>query len=333
MRKVFPINEISQKRPRQIIDDMSSAHYSLLRTLGCGSYNVAYAWVRFACLFFLNMARNRARKHTDKPYCTALKEALSGIFACGAPSYIPPTASFPKLRDDEGNYDCGLIIGFNHPSLGEIIRLMGICMRSYPDRKYLFPVNIIWFEALAPVIRRLEELDFYITPIITPSAKETLLSRCKTPEQKALVERLARGFSDVYVSRCAEFIADKQITLVAPSARRREHIFPDVESSIGHKPIDPQTMTLITASLLRKKHKFALLPVAVIPPVDASRGLNLLQRYTILPCPAISAQMAEHMFKQSEKDCKSRRLERYFLESIATRLRENGAGHMIIGPD
>ena len=132
MRKKISIDELSQKSSEQIIDDMSNARYSLLSSLGCGSIIARFFWVRYACLFFMNMAARKAKRkryHSLKPNI-ALKTALAIIFARGAPSAIQP--SFPRPS-------CGFVIGFNHPSLGEIIRLMGVCMSNYPTHKYLFP--------------------------------------------------------------------------------------------------------------------------------------------------------------------------------------------------
>ena len=328
MRKQISVEELSQKNSRQIIDDISHAHYSLLRSLGCGKMIRGFAWVRWMCLFFINMARRRARR---KFMCIdpelANKHELSKIFERGAPSYVW------TLHYDFPQTDCGIVIGFNHPSLGEIIRLIGICMRVYPNRRYLFPVNIVWYEALSPVMERLNALELYLTPIITPSAKERMLACAKTAEQKAEIERLSSGFSTVYLNTCCDFVAKKQIALVAPSAKRQATVFRNISTEHGYEAIEPQTMTILAMSLIRKKLDFAFLPIAVIPPPDSGKGLNLLKLYRILPCPPVSAQMTKRMCEERETDCKSRRFERYFLEIIASALKSSGAKDMLHGSD
>lgn len=44
----------------------------------------------------------------------------------------------------------GLVVGFNHPSLGEIGRIMMMKADIMGDSMMLFPVNLPWYEALAP---------------------------------------------------------------------------------------------------------------------------------------------------------------------------------------
>ena len=331
LRKKYSILEISQKSPRELIDDMSQAQFSLLRSYGCGFMNVMYFWVRLACLFFIRKAERRAdrimHKNPKMQRREALKMALGNIFKRGAPSVTPEQPGFPKP-------ECGFVIGFNHPSLGEIIRLMGICMLEYPDRSYLFPVNIVWYEALAPIIPRLSSFGFILMPIITPSARKTLLKHAKKIAARVQVNRLARGFNNAYVERSVEVVNDGQIVLVAPSATRKAFIYPNKEVAEGKEPIEPQTMTMLALSLIKAKvENFAFVPVAVIPPEDTSRGLNLLSSYKIIPCRAISEDMTKRMCQEREANCDARRFERYFLDSIANTLRIHYAGDKIIGPD
>ena len=86
--------------------------------------------------------------------------------------------------------------------------------------------------------------------------------------------------------------------------------------------------------LFSKELEFALLPVAIIPPEGATRGLNLLGVYGIHPCNLISStEMARREFDGREADGKTRRLERYFLEKIALELAKNYASEIITKPD
>ena len=337
MRKIS-IDEISQKskRPSEIIDDIRKSHYSLLSSLGCEEHKFLNFGVRLACRFFLGLSAFFALFLRKKyGHEAALKCALGKIFARGAPFAAGDMNLWPVFDEsEEGIYiDCGLVIGFNHPSLGEIIRLMAVCMLGFTPKSYLFPVNIVWFEALAPITNRLSKYGFTLMPVITPSAKATLLEHCTNDEQRNLVERLATGFSQAYAAKATEFIRDKQVVLVAPSARRRYHIFPSKEAKEGDKMITPQTMTLLVASLMRRRLDYVILPVAVIPPLTKSRGLNILRKYQFFPCEIFKPSDAEELCKTPEPKCEGRRLERSFLERIALKLKSVGLEDMIVGPD
>ena len=337
LRKKISIEEISKKGPSQIIDDISNTRYSLLRSLGCWQLNIIFFWVRIACRFFLDIAEIRAKskRYHGLKHTIALRNSLGTIFARGAPFLIDNPDAFPILekREEREYLDCGLVIGFNHPSLGEVIRLMAICMINYDTKRYLFPVNIVWFEALAPVIDRLSAYGFTLMPVITPSAKETIERHCRYKEALGIIDTLASGFSRAYIDRSAEFIRDKQIVLVAPSARRKLHIFSAKSLRDGNQPIEPQTMTLLARSLGVKRINYAVLPLAVIPPRSCSRGLNLLKCYQFSPCKIMMADEVNPICKEREVHCEGRRFERYFLEEIAQMLEHYSAYDMLYGPD
>lgn len=326
MRNKYSILKISQSEPRDLIDDMSKAHFSLLRSFGCGIHNFWLFWVRFACLFFIKMAERRAEKRTEMDRESALRLELGKIFQHGAPSIVGTSPDFPDP-------DYGLVIGFNHPSLGEILRLMYICMLVYPERKYLFPVNILWYEALVPVIDRLAEFGFTLMPVITPKAKKKLMKHAKKIEARVQVNRLTRGFVEAYFARSTEFVKSGQIVLVAPSATRKQYVFDDKATAEGKKPIEPQTMTLLALSIMRAKiEHFAFIPVAIIPPEGASRGLNLLCEYRIMPCNPMSEETIIPRCKQFKDGCNARRFERCFLEAIAKELESNNRKDLITRP-
>jgi len=326
LRRRISINKLSQKNSKEIINEMSKARISLLRSLGCWQLSLGTFWVRWACLFFLSMAERRAKKLHLKPQI-ARKNALGHIFEKGAPAINDP--GFPKIDD-------GFVIGFNHPSLGEVLRLMGICMLDYETRDYLFPVNIIWFEALAPVMKRLNRFGFTLMPVITPSARKTLLKHARNPYTQHQVDRLTSGFGRVYVERAVEFIKNKQIVVVAPSATRKRYVFDSKASWEGKRPVNPRTMTILADALLRNQDlDFYFLPVAVVPPRGGSTGLNLKKAYHISACPALSRSEIQAKFNEREthEDGSKRRfLERYFLGQIATRLDKISAGDMKYAP-
>ena len=318
IRNKLSIGEIGHMSTNEIIKGLSLARISLLRSFGCGYLNFMYYWVRFACHHFLNEAEEMAH-WSSAEIRIARKAALGRIFADGAPSKIEP--SFPA-------FDKGVVMAFNHPSLGEIIRLMGICMQNYETKKYLFPVNIIWYEALAPVISRLRQYGFVLMPVVTPSARKTLMRRARTQEQKLAVDLLTKRLNRAYMKRAARFIEKKDIVLVAPSARRRRFIFRNAKEKNGLKAVEPQTITILTSHLLAKDLKFYILPVAVGVPWFAPKGLNLSLSYVVSPCPPHGITTIQSYYESREVRCSGRCLERSVLEKIAARLQEKKYGYM-----
>ena len=330
MRKKLSILEISQIQPRDLIGDLAAARFSLLRSFGCGALNFANFWVRLACRFFISIAKKKARKIREKDptidEMDANKYTLCRIFKSGAPLVIIGETDFPESKH-------GLVIGFNHPSLGEIIRLMYLCMAYYPDRTYLFPVNLIWYEALVPVIDELRQYGFELTPIITPSAKNRLLRHAKTIEARARISILTRAFTGAYVDRCAEFVKDGQIVLVAPSATRKKYLFESQAISDGKKPISPATMSMLALKLVKLNvEEFGFVPVAIIPPKFATRGLNLLMNYKFIICKEIGAKTVAEELEEREAACDARCIERSFMKRIAYEFEVNEAKDRIVKP-
>ena len=331
MRKKYSIEEISQRQPRELIGDLAAARFSLLRSFGCGALNFANFWVRLACHFFISIAKRRAlrmrKKDPSIDETDAHKYSLCRIFHRGAPSVILGDTDFP-------NAEYGLVIGFNHPSLGEIIRLMYLCMAYYPERNYLFPVNLIWYEALVPVIGELKQYGFTLMPIITASAKRRLMKHARTTEARAQINILTRSFDGAYADRCVDFVKNGQIVLVAPSTTRKSYLYESADVAEGKKPISPPTMTMLALKLIKANiEKFAFVPVAVLLPEDASRGLNLLSEYKFVICCGIEAETVRRECEAREPGCNARCFERYFMDRIARQFALHYAGDRIVKPD
>lgn len=242
-----------------------------------------------------------------------LRKSIMHVLNCGAPSRI--NGMFPHL-------DTSLVFGFNHPTLGEIIRLLAILECEYPNKNFLFPVNIGWYEVVAPVANRMEKLGLYITPTITPSTREKM-AKILDEEHMKLVDKLTNEFNYDYLELCSKFVAEKNIIMIAPSATRQETVFRNEAQYYGSAKIEPATMTLIALSLKRAKCKdYLFVPIAIVPPKRRNRRLNLFKIYRISPCTWIPAENVEKL-------CKGRKFEHFFLNSIADELRNMGASNLI----
>ena len=101
-------------------------------------------------------------------------ERISGLFIAGATGtgksvFIDDLIVGLMYKNMPKDSENGLVIGFNHPSLGEIARILTMKIDIMGDKPMYFPVNLPWYEALAPNFDRIKRLGIIITPTITPS--------------------------------------------------------------------------------------------------------------------------------------------------------------------
>lgn len=302
---------LDKKKPVDVITDLREGRYSLLESLGFHKMRKEMKKIGFACRYILSKAERRAKRRKGN-YEKNLRIEITKILNNGAPSEI--VGKFPK-------YDSGLILGFNHPTLGEIIRIIAVCETAYPGRRYLFPVNIAWYEELAPAADRLEALGVYITPTITPATRGKMEKALKGKSERsitrrmAIVDKLSNGFNAHYLTKCSEFVDSNNVVLIAPSATRQATVFRSAAEYRNEAKVEPQTMTYIALGLTRTKSlgKCYFLPVAVIPPRRHSRRLNLYKKYQFLPAKEIDPIIVRNLVK-------SREFEHYFLGEIARTL-------------
>jgi len=224
---------------------------------------------------------------------------FAGALACFLTKYICLAKDNTKLRqrairvlklffpaDAESIYvqsDGAVVIGFNHPSLGEIFRLLYLGFEAYPERDFLFPVNIPWYESLVPSLNNLNRLHITLVPMITPSTETKLNSLLKNDSEKLADVRYVKNmFERNYMRTASEFAMDKSVIVVAPSATRQEVIIPE--------HIHP-TMTLLAHIIQRKNvTDTVFLPITVVKPSNGNRRFNTFRTYTISPCDAFSPE-------------------------------------------
>lgn len=181
---------------------------------------------------------------------------------------------------DPGKYP--IVLGFNHPSLGETARLIALCFEQFPEKELILPVTLPWYEMFAPFEAKFRSLGIRLAPIVTPHATETLL---KGVDYGATVLDGLRGRLQMrYLKDCVEVAKHGGIVLLAPSAQRQATIFPSPDTFIKLKPLTP-TATLIARKILAGGVKnLFILPVCVIPPRRHTKGVNLFKRYQLVCC-------------------------------------------------
>lgn len=200
-----------------------------------------------------------------------------------------------KLLSEFPKEDAGIVIGFNHPSLGEIFRLISLGFKYYPDKKFLFPVNLPWFEELVQVEEKLSRMGIYIMPMITPSTDAKLQKLCAGDDEKLSAIHNKKVMCERHYMKAArKFATDGSIIFVAPSATRQAEVIA--------KHIHP-TMTLLAHMVCKgDSANTVFLPVTVLEPKRNNRMLNLFKTYGIYPCEPFSASAVKELTGKHSRD-------------------------------
>ncbi len=318
--KKLPMEEIKDIPTRQVIEDLRARKYSLLESAGCHKLRSEMKWPGLVCRLVINWVwgTNGVDKKSFR-HDRLVAAKLAKLLDWAAPSEI--TGTIPTRTHS-------LVIGFNHPSLGEIIRFIRICMSDHHNHSHLFPVNLPWYEALMPVVDKLERLGIYITPIITPSTYDKM-QKIASSEDMIVVEELRKGFSMRYVELCTEFVKNHGVIWVAPSATRRPTVFRSKNEYDNLERAEPPTMTLIASSMVRAGIKDCeFLSCAVVPPQGATRGLNLFKEYELNFGECYDMNQVGWLIRQKCEHHRGRMFEYEFLQSICHSLKNMNAEHL-----
>ncbi len=319
MRKL-PLEEIKDLPSRQVIEDLRSRKYSLLQCAGCDKLRKEMRGPGLACRLVINWAWHTTGGGDTRKHDRRVANKLAKFLSWGAP------ADFHGGLPD---YASSIVVGFNHPSLGEIVRFMRVCLSEFHNRANLFPVNLPWYEALMPVVDKLERLGVYITPIITPSTYEKMRKYVKA-EDMPIIEELRKGFTMHYFNLCADFAKERAVIWVAPSATRRATVFTSEEAYKDLEPTTPPVMTSIASAVVRKKvTDCVFVATGVVPAANCGRGLNLFKDYTISFGEVYDYSMVSKLIHQKNKDHGGRTFEHVFLRSICNTLSALDADYLL----
>ena len=322
MRKL-PIQDAKNMTTVDLIECLRNRDFSLLESAGCHRLRREMYVPGFLCRFTVNTAfrlsgaGKRKTTHTYRKVRRKLCKLLDKV----TPAEV--NGNFPQAHDR------AFVFGFNHPSLGEIGRFVGVCMRDYGQRKHLFPVNLPWYEALMPIVGKLEELGIYITPIITPSAYEKIKAYA-SDEWLEQLDMTRTGFSSHYMKLCTKFAEEGGIIWVAPSATRRRTVFNSTDECSMKVACAPQTMSLLATALAKAKITDCdFVPLGIQPPTGFKPGLNLFKTYRISVGKVIPMSEASDLLKQRLPSGRGRRLDHEFLSRIAKQVAILGSSDII----
>ena len=285
----FSLKQLESLSAEEIIDKLQHENYSLLETFNAGKLRKEMVPVGKACNAAINYffgttgPKNDPKKHTK-----AARKKLVKIL-----SKITP-GSYKGMPKDQKN---GLVIGFNHPSLGEIARILTMKIDIMGEKPMYFPVNLPWYEALAPNYDRIKKLGIVITPTITPSTWKKIGLKDGTKLYDA-GRRLKKEFRDIYTDLSHDAVLNGGVIFVAPSATRQATVFKTEEVYNKEEEIIP-TMSMLALKLYQDpKMNCAFLPMAVLPPKDYKRGLNFGKKYRLIPGEIMTADyIRKHYFK------------------------------------
>lgn len=302
---------LKEKSKDELISDLRSMKYSILDSIGYKTSKLKMFIPRFFATIVVLLLFRKSWGKTHDEWVQIVRKRIIKLFNWGVPYEIYHDDELPKNLD-------GLVIGFNHPSLGEILRLIALVCKYYPNNKFLFPVTLPWYEAFCPVINRMEDAGIYLTPIVTPSTREKIEKDCDK-EAVRIMTSITSSFNTVYMNLCRKFAREKEIILVAPPATRQAYIFKTDAEIMKKKRIEPQTMSLISSTITRelKDRNITYLPIAAIPPKEYKRGINMFSKYIFGICSTYTSRDVNELSKEKYGEFNGREFDYDFLARIS----------------
>lgn len=311
-KKTFTKKQLETLSAGEINHKIIYENYSLLRTLGAENLRKEMVPVGKVCKTAVGyFITSTGPKNNYEKHCKNARKKLVKVLSRIAPGEYE---GFPK---DTKN---GLVVGFNHPSLGEIGRILMMKVDVMGNSTMLFPVNLPWYEALAPFYDKIKMLGIIITPTITPSTwgKMNLKKGTFLYEQG---NRIKREFRDMYTDLSHETIKNGGVIFVAPSATRQQTVFKTKEVYDKKEPIIP-TMSVLALRLYQDPEmKCDFLPMAVLPPNGYKKGLNMRKKYKLIPGKPMTADyIREKYFRDGKMPEKIPEFDWEFHQRIADEL-------------
>ncbi|MBR2994725.1 hypothetical protein IKF32_02300 [Candidatus Saccharibacteria bacterium] len=310
-KRTFTKKQLKELSAEEVIDKLQHENYSLLTTLGAENLRKEMVPVGKACNAAINyFFSTTGPKHDQEKHNQAARKKLVRVLSKLTPG------SYAGMPKDSKN---GLVVGFNHPSLGEIARILTMKIDIMGDKPMYFPVNLPWYESLAPNYDRIKRLGIIITPTITPATWKKM----NLKEGTVLYNegsRLKKEFRDIYTEISHDGVKNGGVVFVAPSATRQATVFKNEDVYNKEEEIIP-TMSMLAVKLYSDPEMNCdFLPMAVLPPKGYKRGLNFRKKYRLIPGEIMTAKSIR---KKYFKEKNPKRLEGFdydFHQRIADKL-------------
>ena len=310
-KKIFTKTELKTLSAEEIIEKIKYDGYSLLDSFDAEKLRKEMVPVGKICNAAINyFFGTTGPKGNQERHNAAARRKLVRVL-----SKITP-GSYAGMPKDSKN---GLVIGFNHPSLGEIARILTMKIDIMGDKPMYFPVNLPWYEALAPNFDRIKNLGIIITPTITPSTWKKMNLKEGTVLYEA-GKRLKKAFRDIYTDLSHDAMKNGGVIFVAPSATRQATVFKTLEVYNGEEEIIP-TMSMLALKLYSDPNmQCDFLPMAVLPPKNYKRGLNFYKKYRLVPGEMMTADYIRKKYFTHPKLERLEGFDRDFHQRIADKL-------------
>jgi len=321
MRKLS-LDEIKAMPAAEVVDGLRKRKFSILQSLGFHKLRAEMNFTGFVCWAIIALTGLKKEVKLEPHKMNLQSKGRKKVIK------ILKKAAPCTLKGDLPDNECGTVFGFNHPSLGEILRFIYICVEDIRYKINLFPVNLPWYEAIMPIVNELEEIGIYVMPVITPSTQKKMAKKADAKTME-VVNDLSKALMTLYQNRCADFISSGNNIWVAPSATRQRTVFKSVGCSSERFAIEPQTMTLLALTLRRRKIsecKFQV--IGVVPPDGFGRGLNLFKVYKLGVGSSISFDIAKDEARERLL-CGGSRFEFNFLSHISHTVYSLGGSDLI----
>ena len=288
-KNVFSKKELAELSAEEVIYKIQHENYSLLTSLGAEDLRREMVPVGVVCHMAISHAfKTRKKSNNQEELDMDARKKLVKFLSRFTPG------SYDHMPKDKSN---GLVIGFNHPSLGEIARILTMKIDIMGKKPMYFPVNLPWYEALAPDIDRIKRLGIIITPTITPSTWKKMNLK-KDTKLYEIGKRFKKDFRDIYTKISHDGLKQGGVVFVAPSATRQATVFKNKDVFDKKEDIIP-TMSVLALGLYKDPEMNCdFLPIAVFPPKNYKRGLNIGKKYKLVPGEIMTADyIRETYFK------------------------------------
>lgn len=316
----FTIRQLASMPVAQLISGLEKEEFSVLKCAHSAKLRAEMRGTGLVCRAVLWLARVLSGGGDKYRNIFRMRKKLASMLAWGAPCKIK--------GKPEREADC-IVMGFNHPSLGEIARFVYVHLKYFDGRFSLFPVNLPWYEALAPRSEILWHLGIILVPILTPSTLKKMSKNVSKSERDDL-QSLASALNNHYIREVQRLAKDEKCVIwVAPSATREAAVFKTEALMNDQERIEPQTMTLLATALSRTGVKYELIPVAVAPAKRAGRGLNLFKEYNLNFVQSMSPDYVEYLRTTNSPRYRGRQLEFKFREQVAWALMHLKRGDLV----
>ncbi len=295
-KKTFSVEQLNTLSTEEIIDKINHENYSLLNSLGGDKLRKEMVPIGRICHIVLKyFYHSREDLEKDLKNISRARSKIARTLGRIAPADYD-ASEFPK---SDGR---GLVIGFNHPSLGEVLRILSLKFILYPDKTVLWPVNLPWYEALAKDYDNLAKIGIIISPTLTPSTWQKLQVSEDSPLYD-VTSNLKRNLRKVYTARSVNTINAQGMIFVAPSATRQATVFKNKDVYDKKEDIIP-TMSVLAIKIIQETTtECDFLPLGVIPPKKGGRSLNLFKKYTLCPAkPFMSQEIREKYVDKKNPD-------------------------------